>query len=108
MASPYDTPPDGDFARYVEELSRRPSPGQVPRRPPRAPQPQAHGAQPAAFAPVRPVVQGALFVLVVWLMLCAAVPALAAWSALVALAYLVFSFVRLRHLPWRALLQRHR
>ena len=61
-----------------------------------------------AFAPLRQLVQGALFLYVVWLMLSAAVPLLAPWGALVALAYLVFAFLRLRHLPWRNLLPQKR
>ena len=107
MPSPYDTPPDGDFARYIEQLTRPPPPVGAPatKRPPRTPLPKAIPAAAKAFAPLRQVVQGALFLYVAWLMLSAAVPPLAPWGALVALAYLVFAFLRLRKLPWRNLLQ---
>lgn len=108
MGSPYDTPPDGDFARYIEQLSRRPPPqadAAVSRRPPRTPLPKAPPAGAKAFAPLRQVVQGALFLYVAWLMLSAAWPLLAPWGGLVGLAYLAFAFLRLRHLPWRKLLQ---
>ncbi|KQP43344.1 hypothetical protein [Pseudorhodoferax sp. Leaf274] len=110
MASPYDTPPDGDFARYIEQLSRLPppqagAPAPAPRRPPRRPLPQSGPAAARAFAPLRQLVQGALFLYVAWLLLSAAVPLLALWGGLVALAYLAFAFLRLRHLPWRDLLK---
>ena len=110
MGSPYDTPPDGDFARYIEQLSRRPPPqagvpSGVAKRPPRTPLPTTGPVATKPFAPLRQVAQGALFVYVAWLMLSAAVPLLAPWGGLVGLAYLVFAFLRLRHLPWRKLLQ---
>ncbi|MGC3986080.1 MAG: hypothetical protein QM777_15955 [Pseudorhodoferax sp.] len=114
MASPYDTPPDGDFARYIEQLSRRPPPqagvppGPVPKRPPRTPLPRTGPAPARAFAPLRQVAQGALFLYVAWLMLSAAWPLLVPWGGLVGLAYLVFAFLRLRKLPWRDLLQQKR
>jgi hypothetical protein len=110
MASPYDTPPDGDFARYIEQLTRPQAPqAGTPtpkvKRPLRTPLPKASPTVARAFAPLRQVVQGALFVYVAWLMLSAAVPLLAPWGGLVGLAYLVFAFLRLRKLPWRNLLQ---
>jgi hypothetical protein len=110
MHSPYDTPPDGDFARYIEQLTRPqpPAGAPAPKRPPRTPVAKAIPAAAKAFAPLRQLVQGALFLYVVWLMLSAAVPLLAPWGALVALAYLVFAFLRLRHLPWRNLLPQKR
>lgn len=115
MASPYDTPPDGDFVRYVEQLSRPATPmaptggTSARRRPARTAVPTTRPDRTqmaAVFAPVRQVVQGALFAYVAWLLLSAAFPRLARWGDLVALAYLVFAFLRLRRLPWRALLQR--
>nr|WP_145546320.1 hypothetical protein [Variovorax boronicumulans] len=107
MPSPYDTPPDGDFARYIEELTRPqpPAAAPAPKRPPRTPVPKAIPTAAKPFAPLRQVAQGALFVYVAWLLLSSALPLLAPWGGLVGLAYLVFAFLRLRHLPWRKLLQ---
>lgn len=113
MASPYDTPPDGDFARCIEQLSRPPVPqADAPAPPakwrPRAPRPQARPVAGKPFAVLRQVAQGALFVYVAWLLLSSAVPALVPWGHLVALAYLAFAFLRLRNLPWRDLLKPQR
>lgn len=114
MPAPYDTPPDGDFVRYVEQLGR-PAPGggaepaaraqDRPRgRPPRSPAPSSM-RPPGPFAPLRQALQWALLVYVLYLMGVAAFPPLAAWGRPIALAFLVFVFLRLRRLPWRDLLK---
>ncbi len=112
MASPYDTTPHGDFVRYIEQLTRPQAPASTPatasRRPARAPRPVARPAVASTFAPLRQVVQGALFLFVAWLLVSSALPLLAAWGGLVGLAYLVFAFLRLRHLPWGELLKQTR
>ncbi|MFT3720228.1 hypothetical protein [Pseudorhodoferax sp.] len=131
MPSPYDTPPDGDFARYVEQLNRpaapagRPGPPPRKRRPPRGPAPAARpstSAAPAtaaapstsvasaasatpAFSLLRELVQWAVMLCVAPLavaVLVALVPPLAHWwGGLLVLAFLVFAYRRRLRLPWR-------
>jgi hypothetical protein len=104
MPSPYDTPPDGDFARLVEQLSQA-APGAVPaatpRRTPRTALPAAAQAAPDALRPLRKTVQTVLFALVAGVMLVSAFPALAPWGVIVFLAAVVAALVRLRRMPWR-------
>ena len=126
--SPYETPPDGDFARYVEQLSRMPpevtgAPTMVKptgqaagRRPPRTAQAavaSAHEVRAAArpFLPVWHVLRWGVVVLVGYQVASALYLPLANFGGAVLLAYLAFAFFRLRALPWQQLvdaLNRHR
>lgn len=97
MSSPYDTPPGGDFARYVERLGQ-PEPVAPRRAAPVAPRRPA-----SRFAPLQRVLQWGLMLYVGYLMLSAAYAPLRQWGGPLALAFGVFAFLRLRKLPWRAL-----
>jgi hypothetical protein len=129
--SVYDTPPDGDFARYVEELGRQstarllqgappaappsaaPGSQDAPPRPPRSA--RARGVVSAAAAmehPLRALVKAKLVqlfqwgfaALVVFLMASAAYPPLAAAAVPLLLAFGALAWVRLRGLPWSELI----
>ena len=120
--SPYDTPADGDFVRYVETLSRpssaRPQAGSAPGeqgaapatplRRGRADAPGPAIAQAAALpaAEIRgrlvQLGQWGLAALVVYLMATAAFAPLAVIGVPLLLAFAVLAYLRLRPLPWAA------
>lgn len=108
MPAPYDTPPEGDFVRYVERLSRSAPTGVEPSRPrragrpPRRPTPAAAPAA-SAWAPLGAVLRVALTALVLYVMAVALLPSLAVLGGPLLLAVAAYAFLRLRRLPWRDL-----
>jgi hypothetical protein len=133
--SVYDTPPDGDFARYVEELGRQSTARLLQGAPPAAPPAAAPGSQDARPRPPRSarapgtvsvsaaigqpsvaVVKAQLMqlfqwgfaALVVFLMASAAYPPLAMAAVPLLLAFGALAWVRLRGLPWSELIAQAR
>lgn len=117
--SVYDTPPNGDFARYVEELGQQSAArlleasGAVPaatrRAGPRTARPAAADAAVAAraqgFKPVRQLLQLGFVLWIAYSVGSAFIPSLAVigWPLLV--FFIVAAATRLKSLPWSDLVQ---
>jgi hypothetical protein len=133
--SVYDTPPDGDFARYVEELGRQSTARLLQGAPPAPPPTAAPGSQDARPRPPRSarapgtvsvaaaigqpsvavvkaqlmqLIQWGFAALVVFLMASAAYPPLAMAAVPLLLAFGALAWVRLRGLPWSELIAQAR
>jgi hypothetical protein len=126
--SVYDTPPNGDFAKYVEALGRAAEtrvlqqqsavhPAAAPQRgSPRQARPApsaAHAVTPttrpaaglSAFAPVRSMLKLGLMLWVGYIVASSVFPPLAVIGWPLLLCFAVVAFVRLRSLPWAGLAQ---
>lgn len=126
--SVYDTPPNGDFARYVEELGQQATLRLLHRattavQDAASPAPPRRGRAPTAVvaAPQDATASGArmkerlaqlfqwgLAALVVFVMASAAYPPLALAALPLLLAFGALAWVRLRLLPWPELMARAR